>query len=57
MTSEFIHEEASMLFHSEKFLGSGGGGWHCNYSYKVQVSKRFEIETSGVHLEITWIRA
>ena len=48
MTNEFIHEEISMLFHSEKFLGSGGGGgWHCNYSYKVQVSKRFEIETSG----------
>ena len=57
MTNEFINEEISMLFHSEKFLGSGGGGWHCNYSYKVQVSKRFEIETSGVHLEITWIRA
>ena len=35
--NEFIHEEISMLFHLEKFLGSGGGGWHCNYSYKLQV--------------------
>jgi len=24
VTSEFIHEEVSMLFHSEKFLGGGG---------------------------------
>ena len=26
MTIEFICEEISMLFHSEKFYG-GGGGW------------------------------
>ena len=44
MTNEFIHEEISMLFCSEKLYG--GGGWHCNYSYKlqVQVSYRFEID-------------
>ena len=49
MTNQFIHEEISMLFCSEKFHGGGGGGgWHCNYSYKLQVhvSKRFE--TFGV---------
>ena len=34
--------------------------WHCNYSFKlqVQVSQRFEIdldiETSRVHMELTW---
>ena len=26
MTIEFICEEISMLFHSEKFYGGGGGG-------------------------------
>ena len=46
MTIEFICEEISMLFHSEKFSGGGGGGWHCNYRVKlqVQVSQRFEID-------------
>ena len=27
MTSEFIHEEISILFCSEKLYGGGGGGW------------------------------
>ena len=26
MTNQFIHEEISMLFCSEKFYGGGGGG-------------------------------
>ena len=46
MTSEFIQEEISMLFCSEKFYG-GGWWWHCNYSYKLQVqvsNQRFEID-------------
>ena len=58
---EFIHEEISWLFCSEKFYD--GGGWHCNYSYKlqVQVSVRLEIniaiEIFRVHMEMTWTRA
>ena len=43
MTNEFIHEEISMLFCSEKFYG----GRHCNYSNKLQVQVsylRFEID-------------
>ena len=35
MTIEYICEEISMLFHSEKFYG--GGWWHCNYRVKLQV--------------------
>ena len=50
MTNQFIQDEISMLFCSEKFHGGGGGGggWHCNYSYKlqVQVSQRFKIDLS-----------
>ena len=44
MAIEFICEEISMLFHSEKFYG--GGWWHCSYRVKlqVQVSQRFEID-------------
>ena len=36
------------------------GGWHCNYSFKlqVQISWRFEIdldiETFRLHMELTW---
>ena len=39
MTCEFIHEEISMLFHSEKFYGWWWWWWwwHCNLSYKLQV--------------------
>ena len=39
MTNQFLNEEISMLFCSEKFYGGGGGGWveTCNYSYKLQV--------------------
>ena len=46
-----------MLFCSEKFYD--GGGWHCNYSYKlqVQVSVRLEIDIAieifRVHMEIS----
>ena len=45
ITIEFICKGISMLFHSEKSYG-GGGGWHCNYRVKlqVQVSQRFEID-------------
>ena len=52
ITSEFINEEISMLFCSEKF----SGGWWVetsNYSYKLQVQVsywRFEIPW-------TWTRA
>ena len=44
----WLGTRGGVLLHSEKFPGGGGGGWHCNYSYKLQVhvSKRFE--TFGV---------
>ena len=46
MTIELICEKISMIFHSQKFYGGGGGGWHCisSYNLQVQVSLRFEID-------------
>ena len=42
MTSEFIQEEISMLFCSEKFSGwRWWWWWHCNYSFKLQVFEGF----------------
>ena len=52
---DFMHEEISRLFCSEKFYDCGG--WHCNYSYKLQVSVRLEIDMAieifRVHMEIS----
>ena len=56
---DFMHEEISRLFCSEKFYDCGG--WHCNYSYKLQVSVWLEIDMAieifRVHMEMTFTRS
>ena len=43
MTNEFIHEEISLLFCSEKFHGGAGGWRHCNYRVKLKLQVQVSL--------------
>ena len=55
MTSEFIQEEISMLFCSEKFHGGGGGGGGGYIAIIASSSRSRSLRDLRLrHLEFTW---